>query len=290
MKTKFTQSEARLLCAALLGMGTSLSFAATFSDANWVNISGIRGANNRVYAAVVDGSGNLYIGGEFTIAGGVVANAIAKWDGSRWAALGSGLGRDGPFGPSVYALAVSGNDVYAGGLFTTAGGSAATNIAKWNGISWTALGSGMSGGFDPSTGLPDTVVSALAVSGGDLYAGGHFTIAGGSAATNIAKWDGSSWTALGSGSSGKVVALAVSGSDLYAGGNGIAKWDGSSWLELGSGIYGTSALAVSGSDVYAASGVSVAKWDGSSWTPLGSGMDGYVLALAVSGSNVYAGG
>ncbi len=39
----------------------------------------------------------------------------------------------------------SGSDVYAGGYFTTAGGSAATNIAKWNGSTWSALGSGMGG-------------------------------------------------------------------------------------------------------------------------------------------------
>ena len=34
---------------------------------------------------------NLYAGGEFTIAGGVTANYIAKWDGNAWSALGSGM-------------------------------------------------------------------------------------------------------------------------------------------------------------------------------------------------------
>src|SRR6266403_5079889 len=73
---------------------------------------------------------------------------------------------------------------------------------------WTTVGSGMSNG-----------VLALAVSGGDLYAGGAFTNAGGVAANYIAKWDGSSWSALGSGMNGVVRALAVSGSNLYAGGD-----------------------------------------------------------------------
>jgi hypothetical protein len=41
------------------------------------------------------------------------------------------------------ALAVSGSTLYAGGYFTTAGGSAANYIAQWNGSSWSALGSGM---------------------------------------------------------------------------------------------------------------------------------------------------
>jgi hypothetical protein len=105
-------------------------------------------------------------------------------------------------------LAVSGNDLYAGGGFTIAGGVAATNIAQWNGSSWSALGSGVNRG-----------VLALAVTGSDLYAGGNFTQAGGVSANYIAKWDGSSWSALGSGMNTVVYALAVSGSDLFAGGD-----------------------------------------------------------------------
>jgi len=38
----------------------------TFSDDNWINISpSIPGADGPVRAAVTDGSGNLYIGGDF---------------------------------------------------------------------------------------------------------------------------------------------------------------------------------------------------------------------------------
>jgi hypothetical protein len=98
----------------------------------------------------------------------------------------------------VLALAMSGSNVYAGGAFTTAGGSPATNIAQWNGSSWTALGSGLGGGLQGTS----VGVYALAMSGATLHAGGNFSTTGGSAATNTAKWDGTNWTALGSGVSG----------------------------------------------------------------------------------------
>ena len=270
----------------------------TFSDANWFSMGEFPGANGNVLAAVVDGSGNLYIGGNFTMVGDALATNIAKWNGSSWSALGSGVNS------SVHALAVSGGDLYAGGHFTTAGGGAANYIAKWNGSSWSALGSGM-----------NWAVDALAVSGSDLYAAGDFWWAGGNAAKYVAKWNGSSWSALGSGMNDRVYALAVSGSDLYAGGyfttaggnaaNRIAKWDGSSWSPLGTGLSfpgdtcSVFALAVSGSEVYAggyfatagsSAAKCIAKWNGSSWSPLGSGMNYTVSALAVSDSGLYAGG
>jgi hypothetical protein len=251
---------------------------------------------------------NLYVGGEFTMAGGIAANRIVRWNGSSWSALGSGVAGGFIPAPGVYELVVSGSNVYAAGNFTTAGGGFAFDLAKWNGSSWSALGSGINGGGGS--------VNALAVSSTTLYVGGSFTTAGGSAANNIAEWNGSSWAALGPGMNGQVLALAVAGTDLYAGGlfttaggnaaTRIAKWDGSSWTALGSGMNDrVYALAVSGSDVYAGGWFTtaggnganyIAKWDGSSWSALGPGLGGGafpsigVVALAVSGSDVYAGG
>ena len=124
----------------------------------------------------------------------------------------------------VSALAVSGNDVYAAGWFTTAGGEAANFIAKWNGTSWSALGSGM-----------NNSVNALAVSGSDVYAGGNFTEAGGVAVNRIAKWNGTSWSALETGVSGTVSAVAVSGSDVFAGGVFEAAGSGGCFVRLVTG-------------------------------------------------------
>jgi hypothetical protein len=270
----------------------------TFSDADWVSLGVGMGGNNPCVSALAVSGTNLYAGGRFTTAGGVSANNIAKWDGSAWSALGSGMAGSYAY---VRALAVSGTNLYAGGCFTTAGGVPANGIAKWDGSTWSALGSGISGGSDPD------YVCALVVSGTNLYAGGSFAAVGGVPANGIAKWDGSTWSALGSGVStygggglGTVYALAVSGTHLYAGGvfttaggvaaNYIAQWDGSAWSALGSGMNNTvAALALSWTNLYAGGWGGVAKWDGSTWSPLGSGLN-YVTSLAVSETNLYAGG
>jgi trimeric autotransporter adhesin len=284
----------------LIGACAANLYSATFSDDNWTGMGGYAGAAGPVNATAVDGSGNLYIGGEFTAVGDLPVNYIAKWNGTNWSALGTGLqGTNG--WANVYALMVSGSDLYAAGRFTMAGGVAANNIAKWNGTNWSALGSGI-GGSNASV----AYVYALAMVESNLYVAGDFTMAGGGAANRIAKWNGSSWSALGSGLNYFVGALAVSGNDLYAGGgftkaggiaaSGIAKWDGSNWSALGSGLSdGVYALAVSGNNLYATgySSTNIGKWDGSSWSAfdsaVGSGV-GYPTALTVLGGELYAGG
>lgn len=285
--------------------------APPFSDANWISLdfgAGNSGVLGQVNAAVVDGSGNLFIGGSFDFVGNVLAHNIARWDGKRWWPLDSGT--DGP----VHALAVSGSDVYVGGDFRMTGGRPAYCIAKWDGCRWTALDAGLLG-----------TVFALAPSGSDLYAGGAFGATGqGDAANYIAKWNGTRWLPVGSGSSGGgmndfvyTLKTTASGNNLYAGGrftrvnagrlgnpaNHIARWDGNQWWNLQGGVDGfVLALEVSGNDVYAggefmtAGGMPanhIAKWNdsGSFWTAgLGAGLGGTVRSLAVLGTDVYAGG
>src|SRR5262245_28757777 len=156
------------------------------------------GTNEPVRALTVfdDGGGPaLYAGGDFTTAGGVLASGIARWDGSSWSALGSGL-TDFPGSAQVSALAVfddgSGPALYVGGSFQSAGGVAARYIARCDGASWSVPSIGTNG--------PVRALTVADDGGGPaLYAGGNFTNAGGVAASRIARWDGSSWSALGSG-------------------------------------------------------------------------------------------
>ena len=81
-------------------------------------VQALRGEPLTVYG---DGTGDsLFIGGQFSVAGETLVSNIAKWDGSSWAVLGSGMNA------GVHALTVfddgGGPALYAGGDFTLAGG------------------------------------------------------------------------------------------------------------------------------------------------------------------------
>ncbi len=81
----------------------------------------------------------------------------------------------------VGVIATNGNDAYIGGDFTSIGNVLATDIAKWDGQNWSALGSGMN-----AAGQAFVFRIAFGVNG-EVYAGGQFTSAGGVNATNIAR-------------------------------------------------------------------------------------------------------
>ncbi len=242
------------------------------------NGSGNGALNNWVHALVINGS-SVDVGGAFTNAGGTpTADYLASWDGSGW----SGLGSDGAGGgaiapsslapsPTVFALAVSGSDLFVGGSFIdVAGIPEADAIARWDGSSWFSMGSG---DVNTGSGAVDGAVYALAVLGSDLFAGGAFANVGTLAGDSVAKWDGTAWSALGSDGSqdgaiknGNVYALATDGSDLYVGGD----------------FYDAAGLPA---------GDRIARWDGAGWNAMGSGgpdggaLTGAVNALAVSPSN-----
>jgi hypothetical protein len=261
----------------------------------------------------------LYATGEFTQADGVAAKYVAKWDGSHWTALGSGLASTTR--ALGYALAGfndgTGAALYVGGRFMTAGGIAANNIAKWNGTSWSPLATGTNGDVWALVGFNDGTGPAL-------YAGGAFSSAGSVTAHYVAKWNGSTWADLGGGMNNTVEALAAyndgTGLALYAGGNftmagnvnanSVAKWNGAGWVPLSTGLNGpvytltvfndgTGSALYAGGQFTLAGGVAVnnvAKWNGTTWSPVGpaSGWDSWVGALTVfdngTGPALYAGG
>jgi hypothetical protein len=331
--------------------------------------------DNPVSSFVVfdDGTGPaLHASGLFTKAGGNPVGHIARWNGARWEELGGGL-PDGPIhgpqavvdhgagerlyayvpltspgtqyselrcwdgatwttiattslGSFIVALSAyddgSGPALYVGGTFQTLGGVAAANIARFDGSTWSAVGGGLSGA-SPYAGVQELSVQDLGL-GPVLIASGLFESAGGQPALNIARWDGSSWSAFGSGLATAPAAFAVyddgSGPALFTAGpgtpqGGLQRWDGSTWSQVpGSPPNWLTALAVfddgSGPSLYVGGNFSLvgsltarglARWNGSVWSSPGygvtlNGTGGAVWALQVfddgtgGGADLFVGG
>lgn len=265
-----------------------------------------------------DGSGDaMYAVGSFSSVGGIGASHVARWDGTSWSALGTGL-------TVASALTVfddgTGLKLFASGR--PAGGSPLCRLARWNGTTWTAIEGGVATSVFGLLGDSGTL-------GSYLYRCGSESIVAPSRPT-VERWDGSAWTEVGPQFTGvNVRAMAVfddgSGPELYVGGafdgvgslitNSIARWNGSSWSDVGGGLNHNSAvfaMAVyddgSGPALYVGGSFgsagsvftpSLAKWKGGQWhavTSSSAKFNGAVYSLAVhddvgpSGPALYAGG
>ena len=171
-------------CVLVLLVAGLLALSAGAPRAARAQLEDGPGMNDGVSALAVASDGTLYAGGFFTTAGGVPANRVARWDGSSWAPLGSGISSGGMY-YWVGALAVgSDGTLYAGGGFTTAGGVSANNIARWTGSGWAPMSVDFSGVLlaNPSfeqdadtNGLPDgwTATAPAASTAGPGFTGPH---------------------------------------------------------------------------------------------------------------------
>jgi hypothetical protein len=216
---------------------------------------------------------------------------------------------------SVKSIAMYKGDIYIGGTFSSIGISSISNIAKWDGQSWSMVGSGLNG-----------PVFTMAATDNHLFVGGSFTTAGAGSLNKIGKWDGTNWSALsiGAGLDGAVHAILTDTNYVYAGGefttadgttrNRIARWDilNGDWEDLNSGVNGpVYALAKMGTDIfvggsYTTAGVNInanriAKWNSNTtqWSALeskengtvvGDGVNGTVRAITVKDTSLYVGG
>lgn len=297
---------------ALQGGGHDLGLVARFDGSRWQPLGGgISAGGGQEVRAVLEWNGALYVGGFFCCAEGQLVSNLARWDGAQWSSVGGGV--DG----TVWALAEHQGDLIVAGQFTSAGGTPVQNIARWDGQQWHALGSGLTKSFDPE-------VHALRVGpAGDLFVAGEFDTAGGAPAANVAVWNGTSWSPLGSGLPGPLNGIiwdlewyqsdlwACGNFDMLAGGTAhekVAVWDGATWSA--GGVFPDSSTAttvfdleVVGADLWAggdfttASGVSVqrvARFDGAQWTNTGGvssvGSPTAVLAVHDLNGHVYVGG
>lgn len=194
-----------------------VSINTSFNRKGWSDIANDL-ASNTINQIAVDSSGNIYAGGAFTSVNGVTANRVAKWNGSVWTSLGSGV--DG----QVLSILVDNSDnVYVGGFLTN-------NVARWNGSSWVSIGASIG-----------SYVQALATdSANNIYAGGTF---------GVRVWNGSTWTNLTPTFSGSIFTIYHDpdpNGEMYVGGsfssingqpaNNIARFQETTWFPLGTSI------------------------------------------------------
>lgn len=146
----------------LLAMSGLLAAPASAQCANlWLPGQGVPGVDGVVLSTTMwdpDGAGPqspvCVVGGTFAFVDTIQANSIATYDPSTgvWKALGSGI-----LGPTylsaqvqVRALAVlPSGELVAAGNFGTAGGATANHVARWNGSTWSPLGTGMNSRCGP---------------------------------------------------------------------------------------------------------------------------------------------
>jgi hypothetical protein len=235
----------------------------------------------------------LYVAGSFALAGDAAANGLACWDGSTWSSLGGGLGDNSDVSSITAFDSGTGPGILVAGSFDKAGGISVANIARWDGATWSNVG----GGISSTTATPPRVLAMTTFLGGStpiLVVGGTFTTAGSTSASNIARWNGTSWAPFGTGANGSVTGLSVfddgSGERLIAWGSfslidgsplsRIASWDGSTWSAVGNPFFNSvkvtcvfddgSGPALFAAGLTTANSWSVAKLNGATWTPIGN--------------------
>jgi len=223
--------------SAMAGGQEALYVSGTFDQAGDTPVSNIArwDVAGRTWSALADGldaaaqallvgaSGEVYAAGPFSTAGGIAANGIAMWDpnSQSWSALGAGIANADGSDVRVGSLAeLPDGDLVVAGAFDTADAVSVNNIARWDGTQWQPLGDGLSGEF-----RGQEFVETLAVAdSGELFAGGFFTGSGTQPLDQLARWDGSSWSAVGPGLADSEVegdsisVLEIVGPDLFVAG------------------------------------------------------------------------
>eukprot|EP01119_Soliformovum_irregulare_P021472 TRINITY_DN7153_c0_g1_i2.p1 TRINITY_DN7153_c0_g1~~TRINITY_DN7153_c0_g1_i2.p1 ORF type:complete len:1103 (-),score=306.90 TRINITY_DN7153_c0_g1_i2:47-3286(-) len=165
---------------------------------------------------VVENGTDLYVGGQFITAGGMVMHNVAKWNGKEWISLDIGI-NDGV----IYSMDIHGSDLYVGGRFNlTSHGKDLFGVARWNDQDkkWSSLGDGLI----PNCDYNDSVNAIMAFDD-LLFVAGSFRGVSPlkEESANIACWNMTSqeWVAMDGGvPNGIIYSLLINDTFLYVGG------------------------------------------------------------------------
>lgn len=222
-------------------------------------------AGNKVSSMAMSGT-MLYIGGDFVSVDGESRPHIAQLD--TTASAGNIATAWNPNADAIVnALAISGSNIYAGGEFTTIGGTTRNNIAAINATT------GAPTAWDPDA---SAGVSAMVLSGSTLYVGGSFITIDGQSRSKIAALDttasagsiASAWDPSADGTA-SIMSMVLDGTMLYLGGDFTT-------------VDSQSRNYIAALDTTASAGNIATAWDPDA--------DALVRSLVLTGSTMYAGG
>lgn len=196
-------------------------------DGTWDNLDqGVSGLSGDVYDVIEMDDGRLFVAGSFNSlgSGAVPSTGIGIYDPSTdaWSQVAGGTGLGGTGTSSAYCLAKAANgDIYFGFSSTTVNGITANYIAYYD-VSGDSIGVLNDGGsIGVGGGVWPHVLDLAFDLEGNLYGVGAFTTAGGTTVNHVFKWDGSSFSALGSGPGfddrGRAVAIDAAGRVFFGG-------------------------------------------------------------------------
>jgi uncharacterized delta-60 repeat protein len=146
-------------------------------------------------APTTDGSGDIYVGGNFYGYNDTQSKGIIRLhaDGTTDTAFGGGIGFDSIFDyvKTISFIPDGSGDIYVGGQFTAYHGSVSPGVIRLNSDGTIDTTFSVGSGFDPginSFEFPNYVVNTISLvsdGSGDLYAGGYFSAYKGTGRNNI---------------------------------------------------------------------------------------------------------
>lgn len=284
--------------------GVAAANIARFDGTTWSPLAiGIPDPAAKVYTIEAHPNGDVFAGGEFqfTLPSGAVGTSMARFTNNAWETIGNLIGN--VFGSYVNDIVtLPSGDLVATGFFTRIGSQQIASIARWDGSAWHPYGSGLTINGYPGTG------DGLAVdSAGDLIVAGSFAQIDGQVASTVARFNGTSWTSVGTPpSASKLALLQTANGELIIAGNlqvvpGLytqaVRYNGTSWVPLGlkGSTYGPyvpiTIVELPSGDLLAGTqdsstgpnAGSLRRWTGSSWQPIATGTNGTIgagLAMA----------
>lgn len=219
-----------------VAMGDSAFYIAKYNinTAKWTSFKNSQMPNTSIHGGAQWDSSFVAAGSQDSFKTVLRTKGVARWDGTNWNSLDSGINGIG------VRVRVIDDTCYLGGSFTASGSTTVNNCARIaRGGEWRGLGTGTSG-----------IVYDFVKFNGSLYLGGLFETANGVTVNSFGKWNGTTFTATGrgfklnSGAIGIIYCFAVYKNELYIGGlfdsaNGVAcknlvKFDGTNFTAVAS--------------------------------------------------------